>query len=226
MKLWTIDEDGVRRFLGVPVGIPLDNEAEVVLRGFEPENPKLWVPRTVGAGWELNIGAVAVKLGLLRPDDSLPDLEAHFPAATKQFLRVSPWLGAALSASTALLIKDLPQAASKWSLTARPQRYVRGSALAAITAGVAVGTPVLMRLVPRSGNANHAIDAVTSAQAVGVQTMVCLANIATYREAHNPGSHQPLLGVGILAAPVITGGILVTAVKSALKEVNRELGSE
>lgn len=36
---------------------------------FDPANPKVMVPKVFGAGWTFNMGAVAVRLGLLRPDD-------------------------------------------------------------------------------------------------------------------------------------------------------------
>jgi hypothetical protein len=36
---------------------------------FNPSDPRLIVPRVLGLGWTLNMGAVAVKLGLLNPDD-------------------------------------------------------------------------------------------------------------------------------------------------------------
>ena len=74
MNLWTRDDDGVRRLFGIPVGAPWGSGSRIALRGFEPENPHLLVPRAVGIGWDLNLGAVAVRLGLIRPDDSLPDL--------------------------------------------------------------------------------------------------------------------------------------------------------
>lgn len=50
---------------------------EARLRVFDPESPRLFVPRSFGWGWELNLGAVAAKLGLIRPDDTVEDLEAY-----------------------------------------------------------------------------------------------------------------------------------------------------
>ncbi len=262
MKLWMQDEDGVRRLFGMPVGIPFDTDPEVLLRGFEPENPKLWVPRTVGAGWNLNLGTVAVKLGLLRPDDSIPGLDTYFPQGIRHFFQWAPWAGAAAGASTALMLKDFPRVASNWSLSAHARRYMPGWASAALSTGVAVGTPVLLRLISRAGAqkapqeaaselngqeptsaAGHnaaansssnregghqasGIDAVAAAQCVGLQALVTVANVAAYREAKNPGSSQPLLFGGLFAAPAITGGILVTAVRAALKEVERDLRAQ
>ncbi|MDO5494139.1 MAG: DUF5808 domain-containing protein [bacterium] len=36
---------------------------------FNPADSRLLVPRAIGLGWDINMGAVAARLGLLRPDD-------------------------------------------------------------------------------------------------------------------------------------------------------------
>ncbi|MDY5839286.1 MAG: DUF5808 domain-containing protein [Corynebacterium camporealensis] len=51
--------------MALPIGLPW--KRELSLRSFEPENPKLFVPRRFGIGWDLNFGAVAAKLGIIRP---------------------------------------------------------------------------------------------------------------------------------------------------------------
>lgn len=52
---------------------------------FNPSDPHLIVPRVLGLGWTLNMGAVAVKLGMLNPDDVddeiLADAADHLGAA-------------------------------------------------------------------------------------------------------------------------------------------------
>lgn len=44
---------------------------------FDPADERLLVPRVFGAGWTLNMGAVAVRLGWLRPDDVDDELLAE-----------------------------------------------------------------------------------------------------------------------------------------------------
>lgn len=38
-------------------------------RLIDPMSTRLWVPRTIGWGWDLNFGALAARLGLVRSDD-------------------------------------------------------------------------------------------------------------------------------------------------------------
>ena len=61
-------------------------------------HPALPVPLSAGIGWDLNTGAVAVRLGLIRPDDSLPDLEAHIPGAVARALAPGVAVSAGLAA--------------------------------------------------------------------------------------------------------------------------------
>ena len=52
---------------------------------FDPSNPHLIIPRVFGLGWTVNMGAVAVRLGLLNPDDVddeiLADAARHLGAS-------------------------------------------------------------------------------------------------------------------------------------------------
>ncbi|MCO5225627.1 MAG: DUF5808 domain-containing protein, partial [Thermomicrobiales bacterium] len=38
-------------------------------RLWDPTNPRIFTSKIFGIGWDINLGAIAVKLGLLRPDD-------------------------------------------------------------------------------------------------------------------------------------------------------------
>lgn len=80
----------VRRVLGVPVALSPRGLSERAARSFSPADPVL-VPRAYGIGWDLNLGALAVRAGLAHPDDLDDDLSLG-PAQT-----------AALSAAPALL---------------------------------------------------------------------------------------------------------------------------
>lgn len=56
--------------LGVPVGVtPITTAERFAQRMWNPRDPRIFVPRLFGIGWDLNFGALAVRLHLLRPDD-------------------------------------------------------------------------------------------------------------------------------------------------------------
>lgn len=76
-------------------GIPFESapyKESVRLRIFDTENSHLIVARLFGAGWSLNLGALAVKLNMLRPDDSIADLSAYVPTSINRALRILPWM--------------------------------------------------------------------------------------------------------------------------------------
>ena len=100
------------RVLGVPVALSPRGLSERAARSFSPADPVL-VPRAYGIGWDLNLGALAVRAGLAHPDDLDDDLS------------LGPAQSAALSAAPALLALGVAAAGAPWRSTASPWR--RGS---------------------------------------------------------------------------------------------------
>lgn len=237
MKIWSKNEDGTHRILGIPVGAPWDISGRATLRCFEPENPALLVPRTIGIGWDLNLGAVAVKLQLIRPDDSLPDLEEYIPESIRKALLTAPWLGALGSCLLAAGVSGADRAVSKWTLTGKPRNYSSGMAVAGVTAAISLASAVfpLVAGVSEARQSHRgesesspaiSIDVVTCAQALGVQTAALLSLLAVHAENRDPGSRQLLAVAAPIAAPVIAGGVIVTTVRSTLATLGKTLASE
>jgi hypothetical protein len=61
--------DGEGDVFGVPFETRGATDPAVRSRIWAPSDPRILVPRMFGLGWAVNFGAVAVRLGLLRPDD-------------------------------------------------------------------------------------------------------------------------------------------------------------
>ena len=219
MNIWTRDDDGVRRLFGIPIGAPWGSGSRIALRGFEPENPHLLVPRAVGIGWDLNLGAVAVRLGLIRPDDSLPDLNEYVPEKLRRGLVAAPWVGAGLASSMTLGFVKADRVATSWSLGGKPNRYTGGVIATLITAGATTAAALYPRWVGKEDGA----DIAATAQALGILTVIGMANRAARKEIRRPGSRQPLAVVGAMLAPVVMGGVLVGTVKVALDGVAQSL---
>ena len=57
------------RVLGMPYDLRVPTASRVARRWWDPLNPQIVVPRVFGVGWTVNYGALAVRLGLVRPDD-------------------------------------------------------------------------------------------------------------------------------------------------------------
>lgn len=185
------------------------------LRNFEPENPKLWVPRTIGLGWDLNIGAVAVKLGLIRPDDSLPDLEEHIPHEVTTTLRIAPILGAvAVAAAGIQLVRTHDRLPSHWGLTMKPTRWSDAPGAVAPPVLISAGSAIWATATPR-------VDVTLAAQALGLQTMSLLLLAAAARP-----SSRLLPATGLIALPTVATGILTATVRSALNNLDTKLKSD
>lgn len=119
----SVDEElGTGRFLSTILGIPnslapgvLDRLAQT----FDPADERLVVPHVLGIGWAINVGRLAVRLGLLNPDDLDDEVLAratHGPgrvvrwatygtataAGVRALRQASPSVGAAAIASAAV----------------------------------------------------------------------------------------------------------------------------
>jgi hypothetical protein len=67
--LWQKSTAFSGRFLGMPYELRPPSADRVAMRWWDPLNPHVIVPRLFGIGWTLNFAALAVKLGLIKPDD-------------------------------------------------------------------------------------------------------------------------------------------------------------
>lgn len=86
---------------GVPVGL-VDPASTLASRWWDPRSPKVFVPRLLGIGWDLNFGAIAVKLGLIQPD-SEDEPFALVPQKSHAFGALIPLLVAAINAFVLLV---------------------------------------------------------------------------------------------------------------------------
>ncbi len=108
---------------------------------WNPADERLFLPRALGWGWDLNLGAVAVRLGLIEPDaEAVPFTSTPDPA-----FRAAALVPAALAGATVLhyLVRGrrLPAVLpSHWDGAGRPDRWVpkgRAAALDLTVTGLA-----------------------------------------------------------------------------------------
>ncbi|QIK70949.1 hypothetical protein G7070_06190 [Propioniciclava coleopterorum] len=58
----------VGRWCGIPYDFRPPTGERIRQSMWNPADPRLLMPRAFGAGWDLNVGAVAVRLGFIEPD--------------------------------------------------------------------------------------------------------------------------------------------------------------
>lgn len=103
---------------------------------WNPADERLFLPRAIGWGWDLNFGAVAVRLGLIEPDaEAVP-----FTSTPKSAFRVAAVVPLGLAAATALhyLVRgrSLPaRLPSHWGVSGQPDRWVSKRAAGVIDVG-------------------------------------------------------------------------------------------
>lgn len=80
-----------RTLLGIPNSLAPGMLARMAAT-FDPADGRIVVPHVLGIGWAINAGAVAVRLGLLNPDDLDDELLADAVDGPGRAVRVGAWL--------------------------------------------------------------------------------------------------------------------------------------
>jgi len=114
-------------------------DARIAGTWWNPSDPRLFLPRAVGLGWDLNFGALAVRLGLIEPDsEAVP-----FASTPDAAFRVAAGLPIALAGATVLhyLVRgrNLPaRLPAHWDAAGAPDRWTtkRRAAVADLTVTV------------------------------------------------------------------------------------------
>ncbi len=188
------------RLLGVPVDLRGPTDAAVRARMWDPGNPAIFVPRLVGIGWRVNLGAVAVRLGLLRPDDCDEDVLEQIPAGTRRVARSVPL---ALSVTTvALLIRrwrQLPDTVpTSWDITGRPSAaQPKGVLLGIVALGLG---PALWAQLPTDQVEDELTRNALATWCAAAAAATIGASLADAQRPDGARGHGQLVPIGLLAA--------------------------
>lgn len=166
---------------------------------WDPADPRIFVPRAIGIGWDINLGAVAVKLGWIRPDDFDDDVLGAIPPQFAQGMR------AALAATAGLAIGGSILAATR-----QDRDSDRGSAVADVI-GVAAVTGFAATRTQRSDKLITGSIATGVNAAAGLKVLESLATSGGLTTALKVA--QPLV---LFGAPL---GIVTRAIKAGLENV-------
>lgn len=224
MKWFGKDTEGQARVLGMPVSGLWLGRSDAALDGFEPENPRLFIPRKYGLGWDINLSAVGVRLGLIRPDDSLPDLASYVPTHLKRGIKLTTIAGGIGVAFLAVLLSRKEQVLVQRSARRASERFITGrqAALAPVvlTTVAALAPQVFRRDDPES---EDAVRLANQADLMGVEAM-SIAWLVAMRRAGDKRKMTRRLMVPIVALwPLVTGACQLAYVKTALTRVKSRL---
>jgi hypothetical protein len=205
------------RVLGVPVDTRGPIDADVRARTWDPTNPRLVVPRLFGAGWTLNLGAVAVRLGLLRPDDISDDVIERIPSRHVRVARSAPLLIAGAAATAlALSWRSLPgRVPSGFDLGGRTRsRTSRASLLAVLALGA---LPALWAQRPTSTVDDTLVRAASATSLAVLSAGNVAAIIAQARAPHARWGLLVPASLPLAAAASLT--VIVAPLRAGLRRV-------
>lgn len=208
--------------LGHVLGLPLDirgtTDSRVRSRIFDPSDPRLLVPRVLGAGWRLNYGALAVRLGLLRPDDYDEEVLAHIPAGVARVTRAMPWIVAAKTVTWAAVAwRTGERVPSNWDVSGRvtgwSDRRIVLPALVAIATGAAAWGS-------RATTADDRLVRQALATSAGATTTAIA--LLTAWTAGRPDEPHREVAAAVLAPLGVTAAMLICPVRAGLRALTAE----
>lgn len=179
-----VSEEGSAQPQGRVLGMPYDfrglSADRIASRLWNPADPHIFTPRLFGVGWTINFGALAVKAGLLRPDDAEAEVFEHAPASVVRMVLAVPMVLAAATAgliiaSWRLLPAEVPM---HWGFSGAPDDWAPKIvafgllALLAVVPVVITGARVLRRGVSaRSRVLSSAVLTLLSTIGLGVTVL-------------------------------------------------------
>ena len=196
----------------------------IVRTMWAPQDPRLFLPRVVGLGWDLNFGALAVRLGLIEPDAEDVPFASVPDSAFRTALALPAALGVATVAHYAVRGPSLPaRLPNHFDGAGRPDRWV--------TKGVAAATDVALAVLPTAWAAwsvktRRPVAGRVAALALAASTGGAAAALTVSRsEAADGRAHRwvgPLTLAGVL---VPLGGTLLGLARAGRRaELRRDLG--
>lgn len=202
------------RVFGVPVDLRGATHAEIRSRAFDPADPRILVPRIMGAGWRLNYGALAVRLGLIRPDDLDAEVLAAIPPRVRAVTRAIPLVAAAKTAVWVCAAwRSGGRVPSNWDAAGRVTAWADRRAgllpLAAI-AGAAAWWGTREDHSPEDLLVRRAMAAAAGATTTAIGALT----VWTMRDPDSPHRAAPLAAV----VPVVTAAVmLICPVRAGLR---------
>ncbi len=196
------DEQG--SVFGVPYDTRGATDPAVRSRIWAPSEPRILVPRLLGIGWAVNLGAVAVRLGLIRPDDwddeSLDAVDERLLTA----LRLTPalWAAVAIVVSVRTWRRGAP-VPTQWQGWGRPEGWA-GPAAALVPAALGAAFAG-WGATPSIGDDRMVRPAVGASGAALCATVACL----TARSAAEPDRTVPAVLLPVVPAIAMVGQIAV-----------------
>lgn len=188
---------------------------------WQPADERLLLPRAVGLGWDLNLGAVAVRLGLIEPDAEDEPFTSTRPAAFRQASVLPAAMAVAVAAHYLARWRTLQQRLpGHWNLFGRPDRWTSRSSAAVIDLGTTLGPAVLAAWAARSDRPGPDKAGVIAGSAL-IASVGAVTTVARSLPEGRGWWIQPALVIGSAAAAGAT--LIHLALDGRRAEISRDL---
>lgn len=213
-------EEPRHRVFGIPIETRGLLNGEVRSRIFNPDNPRIFVPRLLGAGWTLNLGAVAVKLKLIRPDDATSEVFEQVPEPAVRIAQLVPVAVAGVAAGVVVVAwRGLPdRVPSSFDLGGR----TKGTASKlSLVAGALMGVlPAVWALRQQDEVEGRLVDASSATMLASISVSTVAASVLN---ARNPQGRWGLAVPAMLPAAVAASlAVIVLPLRAGLRRVWRD----
>lgn len=213
------------RLLGMPYDFRGASTERVGERLWNPADPRIFMPRLFGMGWTVNFGALAVKLHLIRPDDTADEsFEAAPASAVGVALAVPALLAVATLAAIVIAWGALPaKVPVHWGVSGAPDDWAPKGLAFGIVLALTVLPVVLTyaRVLRRGASARSRI---LSASVLSLLTVLGLAmTLVTIADADG-GSSGNWIGAAILAGFTLSFLLLYIPLRLGMRAEWRESG--
>jgi hypothetical protein len=209
-------EESLGRVLGLPVDVRAATHREVRSRIFDPSDERLFVPRVLGAGWTVNHGALAVRLGLLRPDDLDEEVLAHIPASVQRITHAIPWVAAAKTAIWAAIAwRTGTRVPTHWDASGQVDGW--GDRRTTLLPLVALGAGAAWWGTRKTPDAFDRL--VRRALGASTASMTTAVAVLTALSAHRPDQSHPEAVLVALAPLAMSTAMLTGPVRAGLRNL-------
>ncbi len=198
-----------------------DLAGRIAATWWNPAEERLLVPRAMGLGWDLNLGAVAVRLGVIEPDAEAVPFTATPARAFATAAAVPAALAAAAVLHYAVRGRSLPdRLPAHWNAVGVPDRWMPKGRAAAVDVMATVVPAAVAGWAVRSGRPGPEraglIAGATLFASIGATTTVA----RSLGEQPRPWLGPVLAAVG----PLAVGAVLVGLARAGrAEEIRRDL---
>ena len=194
------DAPGVGRVFGIPYDVRFPTGDRLREALWAPTDPRLLRPRAFGLGWDVNLGALCVRLGLIEPDAEDEPFATTPQDAFVLAAALPTVLAASVVAHYAVRGRALPpRLPNHWDWAGRPDAGVSRRRAATTDLALSVGAAALGALAAGS-RSRGAGRAGLLAVAAGAATATATVTVV-----------RPLRRGGWWVGPGLIGGVLGSA---------------